>query len=327
MKKILSIMLVAALAMPMFAEKPSIEERANADYSAWLPQAGEFSIGFSVDPFANFIGKMFENAAPDDYTRGNYNIGGQALGYNPNSANFLNNPIVSIMGSYMLTDNLAVKANVGVIVNYTRTIYNVDDDAAKFANPFSQDLVNDLKKQGQYGGAFSAGIEYRLGKKRVQGVFGVGAMYVFQTNSLKYQYGNAITALNQNPTVAPALGVDGDNVYGHNPVPGVYASTRVINNAMSGDHEAFWHRIGLYTSVGVEWFVAPKIALGMNVNLDLLYKWSTNVCKQYEGYNLLTGKVEQFTDLHGVSNYSGVTFGTENIGANLYLAFYFGGNN
>ena len=41
----------------------------------------------------------------------------------------------------------------------------------------------------------------------------------------------------------------------------------------------------------------------------------------------MTGKVEQFTDLHGVSNYSGVTFGTENIGANLYLAFYFGGNN
>ena len=69
MKKILSIMLAAALAMPMFAEKQSIEERGNADYSSWLPQEGEFSIGFSVDPFANFLGKMFSTGAnPGNYT-------------------------------------------------------------------------------------------------------------------------------------------------------------------------------------------------------------------------------------------------------------------
>ena len=48
MKKIISIMLVAALAMPMFAEKRTPEERANADYSAWLPQQGDFSIGFNL---------------------------------------------------------------------------------------------------------------------------------------------------------------------------------------------------------------------------------------------------------------------------------------
>jgi hypothetical protein len=318
-------MLVAALAMPMFAEKSSIEERANADYSAWLPQAGDFSIGFSVYPFANFIGKMFQNAAPGDYTRGQYNIGGQGLGYNQNSAGILANPIVSIMGSYMLTDQLGVKFNIGAVIDHTRTIYNVEDDAAKYENPFSHDLVQDVKIAGQYGGSFSAGIEYRLGKKRVQGVFGVGAMYVFQNNKTTYKYGNQITSLNQVPTIAADLDAAGDNVYGINVEPGVYAATRLINNAVSPNNgEAFWHRVGLYTTVGVEWFVAPKIALGMNVNLDLLYKWSNNNCKQYEGYNLLTGQVDKFTDLRDVKNYNGVTFGTENIGANLYLAFYFG---
>ena len=99
---------------------------------------------------------------------------------------------------------------------------------------------------------------------------------------------------------------------------------RLINDKVSAaGQDAFWHRIGLYTSIGVEWFVAPKIALGLNVNLDLLYKWSNNVCKQYEGYNLLTQKVEQVTDVTNVKNYSGVTFGTENIGANIYLNFFF----
>ena len=323
MKKILSIMLVAALAMPMFAEKQSIEERANADYSAWLPQAGEFSLGFSVDPFANFLGHMFSNAGtkPHDatgYTRNEYNIGGQTL---------LTAPLVSIMGSYMLTDNLGVRANIGFIVDHTRTIYNVEDDAARFNEPFAHGIVNDVKIHGQYGGSFSAGAEYRLGKKRVQGVFGAGLLYAFQTSATKYSYGNMMTEINQKPTVAGELGdKSGDNVYGDKPIePGVYSATRLINDAVEGDNNpAFWHRFGLYTSVGVEWFVAPKIALGLNVNLDLLYKWSSNVCKQYEGYNLLTGQTDVFTDLRNVKNYSGVTFGTENIGANLYLSFYFG---
>ena len=320
MKKILSIMLVAALAMPMFAEKQSIEERANADYSSWLPQAGEFSIGFSVDPFANFLGHMFSDAGtrPDEkgYTRNDFNIGGQSL---------YTAPLVSIMGSYMLTDNLGVKANIGFIIDHERRIYNVEDQAIKYENPFSHELVNDVWRHGEYGGSFSAGVEYRLGKKRVQGVFGAGLVYAFQTSADKYSYGNAITEMNQMPDVAAALWNDGKGVYERNPDPGIYAAARLINNATSVDGEdAFWHRFGLYTSVGVEWFVAPKIALGLNVNLDLLYKWSNNVCMQYEGYNLLTKQTEVFTDLRDVANYSGVTFGTENIGANLYLAFYFG---
>ena len=327
MKKILSIMLAAALAMPMFAEKQSIEERGNADYSSWLPQEGEFSIGFSVDPFANFLGKMFSTGAnPGNYTRNEggygYNIGGQGLGYNPKGAR-LTSPVVSIMGSYMVSNNLGVKFNVGVIVDYQRDIVNVRDDAARFLDPFSTAMVQDVWKHGEYGGSFSAGVEYRLGKKRVQGVFGVGAMYVFQTSANKYSYGNEMSQINQRPTVGF------DNVYlpetaGDPSIQAYYSSVRLINDARSGEHEAFWHRAGLYTSVGVEWFVAPKIALGMNVNLDLLYKWSSNVCCQYEGYNLMTGKVDVFTDVEKLHNYSGVTFGTENIGANLYVNFFFG---
>ena len=317
MKKILSILLVAALASPMFAEKLSPEEVANADYSAWLPAQGDFFIGFSVDPFANFIGQMFSNggATPDNYTRsGHYNIGGQAL---------LKAPVVSIMGGYMLTDNLGLKLNIGAIVDHQRTLYNVEDDAAKFENPFSHKLVNDELIHGEYGGSFAVGVEYRVGKKRVQGVFGAGLVYAFQTSSTKLSYGNMITELNQKPTVSADLDA-AMNVYGTNVDPGVYSATRLINDAASAaGSDQFWHRGGLYTTVGVEWFVAPKIALGLNVNLDLLYRWSNNVCKQYEGFNLLTGEREVFTDLRNVSNYNGVHFGTENIGANLYVNFFF----
>ena len=155
MKKILSILLVAALATPMFAEKMSPEEAANADYSGWLPAQGEFFIGFSVDPFANFIGKMFQSADPTNYTQygasaTDYNIGGQTL---------LTAPAVSIMGGYMLTDNLALKANIGLIINWERTIYNVQDDKAQFENPFARSIVNDVKINGQYGGSFAPAMQ------------------------------------------------------------------------------------------------------------------------------------------------------------------------
>ncbi|MBO4665861.1 MAG: hypothetical protein J5612_03200, partial [Paludibacteraceae bacterium] len=190
----------------------------------------------------------------------------------------------------------------------------------------SHDLVQDEVIHGEYGGSFAAGVEYRIGQKRVQGVFGAGLVYAFQTFANKYSYGNEITEMNQIPTVAADLVAAG---VWNNMEPGVYADTRIINDAASpanpagGLDDAFYHRIGLYTTVGVEWFVAPKIALGLNVNLDLLYRWSNNVCRQYEGYNTLTGKVETFTDKRGLSNYNGVHFGTENIGANLYMHFFF----
>ena len=321
MKKILSIMLVAALAMPMFAEKQSPEERANADYSGWLPAQGEFFLGFSVDPFANFIGQMFSNggATPNNYTRGAYNIGGQRM---------LQAPSVSIMGGYMLTDQLAVKANIGLIIDYQRSLANTLDDKALFLDPLAREIVNDELISTQYGGSFSAGIEYRVGQKRVQGVFGAGLVYAFQTQLDTYKYGNQITEINQAPTSAYGQFMDPINgtwgVYANNPEPGIYSAARVLKDGVTAaGANNFWHRIGLYTTVGVEWFVAPKIALGLNVNLDLLYRWSSNVCAEYEAYNPLTNSVDHYVDAKNLSNYNGIRFGTENIGANLYMNFFF----
>jgi hypothetical protein len=310
-------MLVAALAMPMFAEKMTPEEKANADYSGWLPASGEFFLGFSVDPFANFIGQMFSNggATPNSYTRGQYNIGGQRL---------LTAPLVSIMGGYMLTDNLAIKANIGLIIDYQREIANVLDDKALFLDPLARQIVNDVKISTQYGGSFSAGVEYRVGQKRVQGVFGGGLVYAFQTNLDTYSYGNGITEINQAPTTAYGDPTIPSGVYAANPEPGIYSAARVLKDGVTAaGANNFWHRIGLYTTVGVEWFVAPKIALGLNVNLDLLYRWSNNVCAEYEAYNPLTDKVDHYVATQNMSNYNGIRFGTENIGANLYMNFFF----
>ena len=60
MKKILSILLVAAMAVPAMAarEKETPEQKAQKDYSTWMPAEGDFSVGFSLDPLATFVGNL-----------------------------------------------------------------------------------------------------------------------------------------------------------------------------------------------------------------------------------------------------------------------------
>ena len=82
------------------------------------------------------------------------------------------------------------------------------------------------------------------------------------------------------------------------------------------------HTIGLYGSVGIEWFVAPKISLGADVNLCLLYTMTPNKYCKYEGYNIFTGEVENRNKLISPMD-SYFEFSMRNIGANLFISFYF----
>ena len=61
MKKIVCLLLMAALAYPMRAEEANTPEKdkKSVDYSQYLPQEGEFAIGFNLDPVATFVGNLF----------------------------------------------------------------------------------------------------------------------------------------------------------------------------------------------------------------------------------------------------------------------------
>ena len=320
MKRICSIILVMALALPMFAQ----EAEANAgsakpqkDYSEWLPQAGDWSFGLALDPFTKFIGNMLNGTGNSVV-----NAAGTVVN-NPNTltgndihGSGLWNGLASIMGSYMVTDNLAVKANIGINFNNRSRAQYVQDDAALYMDPTSVAKVVDAEQRIQLAMTAALGIEYRVGARRVQGVFGAGAMYGNQMiNKLQYSYGNAITAYNIAPTDA---GLALAAPVGTFPYMTSLRTKEVYAN--KGTHMA-----GIYGSVGVEWFVAPKIALGANVNIRLSYEWTPQETNKYEGWNTLTSAPEIVTDLATPTTNAGFTFDTNNIGANLYVAFYFGG--
>ncbi len=311
MKKILSIMLVAAFAMPIFAQEAQTP-KAEKDYSEWLPQAGDWQIAFALDPFTKWIGNAFNGTNTTDLNDNTWTeLFGKPIWRGTN---------VSIMGGYMLTDNLSLKANVSLGINLRTERQFIQDDAAVYLNPMSEDQVIDQKKTQNLAASFAVGVEYRVGKKRVQGVFGGGLCYGFDAiNRIDYTYGNKITNGNQVPSSAYTAEA-------YMPA-GPLAQARVLSRyADKGVHE-----VGAYGSVGVEWFVAPKIALGANVNVRLSYQFTPSFAAKLEGWNPTANELQDYTKLSGAIGgnaaaapaQSEFNFNTENIGANLYVAFYF----
>ena len=109
MKRLISFILVAVLALPLLAEEQVVtkprEKKVLNDYSEWLPKQGDFSLAFSLDPIATFVGNMFN---------GNLSNGLGDLAGEPLLDGITGAPMVSIMGTYMHTDQLAWKVNLGI---------------------------------------------------------------------------------------------------------------------------------------------------------------------------------------------------------------------
>ena len=110
MKRLLTIVLLSAVA--------AFSVSAQETEKQYLPEAGDWSIGFNAKPVLNFVGNLFNNS--------NYNNIGAISG----EATLNGNIGTSIMGKYMITDNFAFRANVGFyIANNNSAEYVIDDKA------------------------------------------------------------------------------------------------------------------------------------------------------------------------------------------------------
>lgn len=302
MKKSIILTAVLAFLCTALSAKDGKEKK---DVSEYLPEAGDFAISVSANPFINFVGNIFNNTV-------NQAIG--TFGGDPYDAGGINQPAlaVSIAGKYMLTDELGLRVNLGWIHDANTLNRYVQDDAELENNPLSGKKLTDSYITRESGGSFSAAIEYRVGKRRVQGVFSAGLMYAFSYDRTKYTYGNAITEINQNPATAFPL------LSAVDPVPDGFSSMRYLSKFSDSPS----NYAGLILSAGIEWFVAPKVSIGGEVNISALYNWTKATYYTGEGFNTLSNAVETWTELESPSSH-GFSFGTGNIGSNLSVTFYF----
>ena len=288
------------------------------EFEDYLPKAGTYSIGISANPIVNFAGNMFNGTIG----QGIGAIGGSVLSPSVNNRPYF--PTVSIMGKYLITDDIAVRMNVGFIINRVNDAnYSIDDDA-RVIDPLSQAKVLNKMNQTGNGGSISAGVEYRVGSRKVQGIFSGSFMYAFSSTSQSFSYGNAITAENQTPSINDIGSIETEDGVSRpnwgndyiSTLPGV-AAARPLEYSAEGFHSA-----GLVGGAGIEWFIANQISLGAEVNLALIYTSNPKVYAIYEGYSSFSESVVNHTELISPST-SQFTFVTQNIGGNLSVNFYF----
>ena len=298
MKKLISIITIICL-LPLMGV--SAQEKAEKQY---LPEEGDWAIGIDVVPLLKYVGNAFNGSQENEIE----SLGGAP--FTKNHKNFRNRmlmPDVSIMGKYMLTDEWALRANVGIMVRSEYDRRYVKDDKAALLNPLSNDKVIDKAHHSRNGMSIAVGAEYRKGSKRVQGVFGAGLLFAFQNDKTTYSWGNEMTTINQNPSIA--FDRNNETMLGDN---------RILKN--NGQGSDFY--TGITGSAGVEWFIAPKISLGAEVNLSLYYLFGNQTYIESEGYNTSTQKIETRTDLVSPGN-RGFYIGTESLGGSLNMTFYF----
>ena len=286
MKRILFTILLSAVA--------AFSVSAQETEKQYLPEAGDWSIGFNAKPVLNFVGNLFNNS--------NYNNVGAISG----ESTLPGNIGTSIMTKYMITDNFAFRANVGFSIANNNSAEYVIDDKAYYFNPLSEEKVVDYKNSRSTRVSALFGVEYRIGKKRVQGVFGGGLLVGVTNTRNQYSYGNAMTEINPNPTTSDFNGNT------NNP------ANRVIEKYTSRP----CYHAGLVGTAGVEWFFAPKVSLGAEVSVHAAYKYNQQSYTVSEQYNAVKNAIEQRTDLSQPA-FGAFSFGTENLGGALNISFYF----
>lgn len=300
MKKFIFVLMVCMLhVVGVNAQEDSQSKPKLKKQKVYLPEKGDVSLGINVAPVLQYVGNLFNGSTNNKLSA----LGGQPVvegmtGYEKSIM-----PDVSIMGKYMISDKWGVKANLGVMLRSNMDKQYVRDDEAFLLDPLSEKKVVDRRKTSRSGASLMVGAEYRKGKRRVQGVFGAGVLLGVQSTKTTYSYGNEITQINQKPT--SAWNDTASNGY------------RILSSKTASD--VFF---GVTGSAGFEWFFAPKMALGAEVNLNLYYVKGGQEYKKSSGYNLSTEQMETRYDLTSPGN-DVFYFGTENLGGALYVSFYF----
>ncbi len=298
--KIFALMFLLALPAGIFAQ-----DEAKSKKSVELPKAGDIGLGIDLAPLLNYAGHFFSDAGTS------YNqFGGEST-----ISNSILNPTVSIMGKYMLTDNIALRANIGILTTTNVNRFYVTDDAAVALNPLSEAKVTDTERISRSGGSIALGAEYRRGYKRIQGYAGAELIYGFAAQKNIYEYGNAITNINQ----TPSRGNEPDYLGFGNPKKIDYWTQTYVTGRY---HDGNTQYLGLGIHAGVELFLASHLSIGGEVSLFALGEFGRQCYQTQEGYNPTTDQVETRTELVSPGN-NAFTFGTKNLGGKLYMMFYF----
>lgn len=255
----------------------------------YLPVKGDYAIGIDANPFLEYLGNMFTDGS--------------------NKAPLFNGVDNTIYGKYFLENNRAIRAKLRVNILKDQYKGTVTNDAEVANNPLNADAtIVDVKNVSAQDIELSAGYEFRRGHGRVQGFYGGEVGFGFKGGKESYDYGNPMTSLNQAPSTMDFV-------------------TGIASNSTSRTTEikygnTFSMRVAAFA--GVEYFFAPQISIGGELNIGFRYSSSGQGERKWESFDAASGKVQVGESRYRDPNSIASTTGLETVtSGHIFFLFHF----
>ncbi len=293
MKKILLTAFLLFLGVQFaFAQSDSTLTTTENEGITILPEAGEWGLGISANPFLSYLGNFFNQAG---------NNGSPAFGYTQNPFNSL-----ALFGKIMRDENTAFRArfqlNVGGNTEKSIVVLN-----QLTPDPLNVQFVTDTRNTSSTGILLGFGLEKRRGAGRLQGIYGAEAMLGYASQKDKYTYGNALSK--DFPT--PNRNNFGSNIAGTN-----FKTEEKFGNSFI---------FGVRGFIGVEYFFAPKMSIGGEFGYSFALRTAGKGSVTTESYDTVGNTVRTLkTDVYTNNfNTSTTGIGLDNLNGAINLLFYF----
>ena len=214
-----------------------------------LPDSGDWAISFDAMPFLNYAGNLFS---------GNTSIN------NSPTANWVDPTTMTITGKMYTSTKTAYRATVRLGFVSAKESGSVPDAAATtlptYPNPIN--IREDVHKVSKANIGIGFGKEWRKGKTRLQGLYGVEGMVWMNSESHTYEYGNALSS-----TVVVDTTTGTTFNFGSNITNDEYGNIARIKKDKMGTIFG----LGVRGFIGAEYFIIPKISIGAE------YGWGIGV--------------------------------------------------
>lgn len=204
---------------------------------------------------------------------GDFSIGIGAIPYleyfgnvfGKNDKNTLNIDDADIYGRYYLDKSTAVRFNIFIKNSNKHEFAYVNDDALQNTNPLSQAKLKDEENTKDNAWGIMLAYQKFRGYGRLRGFYGGQIGYIRDRKRIHYQYGNNITSTNQLPTISKGEIEDGK---------------RLLEDNKTGTNN---YLLGAFA--GVEYYFAPKMAIGVELRLNALLTFQGQSNKKYEQWD------------------------------------------
>lgn len=264
-----------------------------------LPEAGEYALGISANPFLEYVGNFLNG------TNGN----------NAPTFDFVGNPAgtpFALYGKKMLNANTALRARFALnVASRTNKVSVIASSLTPSA--LAPVFVEDWRRESGTNILLAGGYEKRRGKGRLQGIYGGEFLFGLSGNRVSYQYGNTIT---QDFNFPNTNGFAPTGNFGSNlGAPGIRTVSEKNNNSVF---------LGLRAFVGVEYFFAPKISVGGEFGYIMGLRTQGKGLITTETWDSAAGQVRSVqTEVFKNGGLNSIGIGTENLNGAINFLFYF----